>query len=116
MLKSNIDLPKASVLRNTMRKIKLTKFNRRRDKLFFNAVKLIKNSADWGYSDCKLSSDWDIVCGDSNRAYMDQDNIALFYEYYEKTFIESGYNIFLIGNHTIAINWRTDNSEREDHS
>lgn len=113
ILKFKIDLPKASVLRDTMLEIKLSKFNQHRDRLFFKAVRLIKNSADWGYSDCKLSSDWDIVYGDINRAHMREEYIQMFYEHYEKTFTESGYNIFLIGNHTISINWRTDNLVRK---
>ena len=116
MFKFKVDLPKASILRDTIREIKLSEFNKHKDKLFMKTVRLIKNSADWGYSDCKLSSDWDIVCDDLNRAHIKEEFIPFFYEYYEKTFTESGYNIFLVGNHTISINWRTDNSESEDDS
>ena len=55
MLELTNKLFKASDLRNYIKERNLKAFNLDRDRIFFKVLKLIKNSAEHGFSDCRLS-------------------------------------------------------------
>ena len=116
MLELTNKLFKASDLRNYIKERNLKAFNLDRDRIFFKVLKLIKNSAEHGFSDCRLSYELDIAYGAMNRMYIKKEYIPLFFIQYSQTFLDSGYDIHKLGNHSIVIGWRSNKNESEDDS
>ena len=116
MFRLPVELPLASDLRKYISDKKEKEFKKVYKQLFYKTAKLIKDSAEAGYYNCKLSSDYEIVFGDFNRGYINEDYIPLFIKYYEDTFVESGYDIYKLGDHSIFISWSSNKKESEDDS
>ena len=105
---------KASDLRNYIKEKNLKAFNLDRDRIFFKVLKLIKNSAEHGFYICRLSCDLDTAYGAINRMYIKKEYIPIFFNQYNQTFLDSGYEIYKLGDHSIFIGWHSNKNESED--
>ena len=114
MFKSVHKLFKASDLREYIKTKNLNAFNTNRKHIFFNVLKLIKNSAESGFSNCQLSYKFNIAYGGTNRMYVEKEYIPLFFDHYEQEFLDCGYDIYRLGDHSIVISWRSDKNESEN--